>query len=660
MEHLMQSWLSQKVAGLTLAPSILLLFFIVFSLWGSYKTYSGAKLTSTEASIALYTNKALSELQIERGLSAGFISSKGQEFASQLRNQRKKVDLAVQSILEFENADNIPNIQSSLLQPVKTLFAKIKNRRVAVDQQSTTVALTVEDYTALTSALVQFNGYLVSVAKNALGKQKFILLYQLSKLQENAGLERALLSSVFAKQAIDQEQQIAFNKLVSFQSSQLSDLSVLATEEFRQILNEFTNSKGQKDIESFRQQAEKINQSPSEITSTEWFSAASLRIEGIVTLNEQLFDQLQEHAAEETSVSFFIVVIDIILVIITCVLAGLIFWILQLRKAQSKELQSKLKYTVNNLDLSLTIDKISNDDLGLVALQVNELIEKFRLDLESYQISANEITLASKLTAEASSQTSTNIQNQQQQIKLSLLSAETLGIGISEDIASIAKLNKYASQSSQMVIAGETTVAQATKGIRATADEVKKVGQTIELLNQRVDDILRMVDVIRSVADQTNLLALNAAIEAARAGEQGRGFAVVADEVRALAKRTQDSTIEIANVVDELNESSKNAFSAIAIGSKTATQAVADADEINSVLAQITQNMKELADLSLNVDQSARQQTSSLAHMTKSIQDVNAVSDDNAINSEQTAVAAEELSETTNGMLNNIKRYKVV
>ena len=656
----MQSWLSQKVAGLTLAPSILLLFFIVFSLWGSYKTYSGAKLTSTEASIALYTNKALSELQIERGLSAGFISSKGQEFASQLRNQRKKVDLAVQSILEFENADNIPNIQSSLLQPVKTLFAKIKNRRVAVDQQSTTVALTVEDYTALTSALVQFNGYLVSVAKNALGKQKFILLYQLSKLQENAGLERALLSSVFAKQAIDQEQQIAFNKLVSFQSSQLSDLSVLATEEFRQILNEFTNSKGQKDIESFRQQAEKINQSPSEITSTEWFSAASLRIEGIVTLNEQLFDQLQEHAAEETSVSFFIVVIDIILVIITCVLAGLIFWILQLRKAQSKELQSKLKYTVNNLDLSLTIDKISNDDLGLVALQVNELIEKFRLDLESYQISANEITLASKLTAEASSQTSTNIQNQQQQIKLSLLSAETLGIGISEDIASIAKLNKYASQSSQMVIAGETTVAQATKGIRATADEVKKVGQTIELLNQRVDDILRMVDVIRSVADQTNLLALNAAIEAARAGEQGRGFAVVADEVRALAKRTQDSTIEIANVVDELNESSKNAFSAIAIGSKTATQAVADADEINSVLAQITQNMKELADLSLNVDQSARQQTSSLAHMTKSIQDVNAVSDDNAINSEQTAVAAEELSETTNGMLNNIKRYKVV
>ncbi len=656
----MQSWLSQKVAGLTLAPSILLLFFIVFSLWGSYKTYSGAKLTSTEASIALYTNKALSELQIERGLSAGFISSKGQEFASQLRNQRKKVDLAVQSILEFENADNIPNIQSSLLQPVKTLFAKIKNRRVAVDQQSTTVALTVEDYTALTSALVQFNGYLVSVAKNALGKQKFILLYQLSKLQENAGLERALLSSVFAKQAIDQEQQIAFNKLVSFQSSQLSDLSVLATEEFRQILNEFTNSKGQKDIESFRQQAEKINQSPSEITSTEWFSAASLRIEGIFTLNEQLFDQLQEHAAEETSVSFFIVVIDIILVIITCVLAGLIFWILQLRKAQSKELQSKLKYTVNNLDLSLTIDKISNDDLGLVALQVNELIEKFRLDLESYQISANEITLASKLTAEASSQTSTNIQNQQQQIKLSLLSAETLGIGISEDIASIAKLNEYASQSSQMVIAGETTVAQATKGIRATADEVKKVGQTIELLNQRVDDILRMVDVIRSVADQTNLLALNAAIEAARAGEQGRGFAVVADEVRALAKRTQDSTIEIANVVDELNESSKNAFSAIAIGSKTATQAVADADEINSVLAQITQNMKELADLSLNVDQSARQQTSSLAHMTKSIQDVNAVSDDNAINSEQTAVAAEELSETTNGMLNNIKRYKVV
>ncbi|GLR69257.1 methyl-accepting chemotaxis protein [Agaribacter marinus] len=655
----MQSWLSKRIASLSLAPALLLVLFIIFSLVVSYTTLRNATLTETAANLAKLTNAAVTELQKERGMSAGYIGSNGNAFGEKLKEQRKKVDDALTKVKAFEYFDEIPDTQALLLSPLNAEINKITSLRAKVDKLEISSAENVAQYSVKTGLLLNYNGKLVGISQNALGKQKFVLLYKLGALQEKSGLERALLSSVFGAKDITNEQRRKFENLLLSQQSTLNDLGTLSTAEFLSSLDIFYQSDAEKAIAKFRDQISNYPNQALTFSGEEWFSTATDRIGEIARLTDSLFDQLIIHAQEEHAAALNIVILDIVLLVLTFVLASATFWVLKIRKAQSSELQYKLRTITKNSDLTLEIEKISNDDLGRVTELTNDLICRFKDDLHTFQMAANDIASASHQSAASAAKTNDNIHAQKQSISTSLISAETLNIGINEDMESITKLAECASASSSMVSSGEDVVKSAVIGIRDTANEVKKVGVTIELLNEKVGDILKMVDVIRSVADQTNLLALNAAIEAARAGEQGRGFAVVADEVRALAKRTQESTEEIASVVDDLNESSNRAFNAIEVGSKTASKSVNLADEINIVLSNVASNMRELESLTDSVDQSAQQQSFSVKQITDAIREVDNVSEDNSKSSEQVASAAYQLSKVANGMLDNIKRYKV-
>jgi methyl-accepting chemotaxis protein len=658
-ETLLQAWLSKRIVSLSLAAPLLLFIVLVYALVQSLDDLSQAKLTAHSAELNEQVHALTSNVQVERGMSASFVSSTNQSVPANLKAQRAKVDQAISNALSVAQASDIPDLEATFISPLQALSKEVKQVRKSIDSKTITSKQAIEKYSYKTHFLINYGGSLIELTHSSDSKQKMMLLFEMAQLQENAGLERAMLATVFNTRSLPEQLNIDIQKRVFIQGQLIEDLEILSQGEFLTSMKAFEEGKVSQLVTKYRDIAFSRAFEQHNITGDDWFKAATDRINGLSQIKSDLFTLLKRYANEASARALTIVILDILFILLLIVISGAIALVLNLRKKQSQELQEKLSGITNQRDLTIIVDKLSNDDLGIVVELINQLIAEFRHDFQGFQNSANEIASASEQGAQSADRTNRTLVEQEQSLSLSLMSAEGISLAIDEDMKSVSSLTQYAKKSNEMVIDGTSKVVSAVNSIRVTSDKVEGVGLVVEQLNERVDDILKMVDVIRSVADQTNLLALNAAIEAARAGEQGRGFAVVADEVRALAKRTQDTTEEIAQVVDKLNDSSNIAFNSIAESATAASESVSFAEEISEVLQQVGGNMNDLEGLVASVAQSAEQQSFSLIQVTKEIKLIGEASADNRESAEQVASVSLQLSSVSQQMLDNIKRYRV-
>ncbi len=191
---------------------------------------------------------------------------------------------------------------------------------------------------------------------------------------------------------------------------------------------------------------------------------------------------------------------------------------------------------------------------------------------------------------------------------------------------------------------GQQVVNDVTSSIHSLANEVERAANAIQKLEADSESIGAILEVIRGIADQTNLLALNAAIEAARAGEQGRGFAVVADEVRTLAQRTQEATEEINDMIARLQEGSSNAVKVMAEGRKQAERSVEQASKAGASLSAITAAISSISDMNEQIAGAVESQTSAASNISHSLNQIRSSSEQEAEKSQDSERLAQELS----------------
>ncbi|MGY4025634.1 methyl-accepting chemotaxis protein [Aeromonas rivuli] len=291
--------------------------------------------------------------------------------------------------------------------------------------------------------------------------------------------------------------------------------------------------------------------------------------------------------------------------------------------------------------------KLNRDEIGELALSVRQMKEGLSDLVNEIATSVSQLSTSVGEVSAISEQSALGIRQQQgeiTQVATAMNEMQSTVFEVSRNTTDAANAAQHASQAS---MAGQAVVQSAIGSIEQVAGKMGEAGQVVQQLEQESANIGLVLDVIRSIADQTNLLALNAAIEAARAGEQGRGFAVVADEVRTLARRTQDSTAEIHKMIESLQSRAALAGQAMHSSHAQMQTSVELAQDAGQSIARIHEAVTRITDMNTQIASATEQQNSVTAELNHNIVNIHNVSDENAKGAQHTAQACTELSQLT-------------
>lgn len=390
--------------------------------------------------------------------------------------------------------------------------------------------------------------------------------------------------------------------------------------------------------------------------SDENIAQATVELERLLTLaNQKAADIDAQVNGAVSNGNIFVIVV----VIVSIAIAAVIGFITVNAITRPLNRVNELLNIASSGDLTQRMDDSAQDEFGQLARNCNKLIGNLKSLITGINTRAEQLAAASEQTSTVTSQTTHSIQDQKSQI------------------SQVATATTEMHSTSQLVMQNAEDTLSQIRHADAEAENVRKISlenrNTIEVLARDVQDAAEVInklhqdsasiggilDVIRGVADQTNLLALNAAIEAARAGEQGRGFAVVADEVRTLASRTQQSTQEINAMIEMLQAGAEKAVAVMNQGKEQTAVCVEQTERATQALDIISDAVHKAHDVSSQIEQSAREQNTVSHEISEKLETIVGIAEETTVGAQQTSESSHEVARLAEELQQSIRQFKV-
>lgn len=653
----------QRLVLLVIVPLSALTITAVMLVRQAYVVYQNSTQTLHLMDVSVSAGNLIHTLQIERGATAGFLQSKGQKFADVLPDMRLKTDERLK--LFKQEADKI---DASTFPALATALSEAQSKldgMTAVRENAKRLTLTVPEevayYSKAIATLIDSMSVGVDFNQDASISQKLIAYLSFVRAKENAGQERALVTAAFAADRVEPQQYRGILTRFYQQDAYLNDFRSIAGAEEKTSLETVLSGESAKEVTRLRGVLmDKSAEGGFGVEPTTWFKTITAKIDGLhetENLITSIIDRKAEKLVQSSRTAFAVVLTLGGLAVALTVVVSL--WAARSIGIPLQEMVSFAERSIAENNFSGAVPEHGATEVARTGRAFNQLIGKFRSIIQDTKRSSDQITgvahdlsLSSQHVGESSVVQSS--------------AAEAVAAAVEQSSVSISETSASASAVANVVDNAREDTEKALAVMRETVQNMNRIaqligasGKSVEHLDESSQRIGHIVQVIKEIADQTNLLALNAAIEAARAGEQGRGFAVVADEVRKLAERTTKATGEISGLIEEIQEGIGGTVTAM---KQANVQADASLDLVNrteQALHQIEAGSREVAENVQSISSALSEQDAAIRDIAVSVEKIAQMTESNNIEANANNQTATQLDSLSTQLRNAVSIYTV-
>jgi methyl-accepting chemotaxis protein len=395
------------------------------------------------------------------------------------------------------------------------------------------------------------------------------------------------------------------------------------------------------------------------LPSTEYFTAATRPIDAAIQFTDAATKALTHLLEGRKQANREHMVFSIALTLVMLALTGYIVLGMHAGILQAVREVNLTSTALAAGDLSRPARVVSQDELGRIAADVNRAREALAHLIQSAKDAAEQVDIASHEVAAGSNLIAQATTRQSEAISSAAASVEELTVSVSQTADQTQEANATADEAGRMSDQGQNVANEASREMIVIAQAVRDAARQIEGLSVRADEISGIVQVIKDIADQTNLLALNAAIEAARAGEQGRGFAVVADEVRKLAERTSGATTQITGMISAIQQETRQAVTNMDASSQRAEAGERSVGETARVLTDIHGAAELVREKVDEIASASREQRIASTEIAQNVERIAQMVEENSASSEQVSTTAAHLGDLAARLKSELDQFRV-
>ena len=346
--------------------------------------------------------------------------------------------------------------------------------------------------------------------------------------------------------------------------------------------------------------------------------------------------------------------------LVAILLGTLLTWVLSqtIVRPLTRTVKAMHNIAAGEGDLTQRLDTQGRDELSDLAQAFSQFAERVQQTVQEVAKSTDQLSAAAEEMSSITQETNNNTQRQSQEIDQVVTAMNEMTATVQEVARSAESAAESARDADTRSNEGAQVVEQTISEVQQLVAGIQTTAEIIEQLGEDVEGITTVLEVIRGIAEQTNLLALNAAIEAARAGEHGRGFAVVADEVRTLASRTQDSTEEIEKMIHTLQSRTHAAVESMHERRQGAEQTEQEAASVSEALITITQAIRQISEMNEQIASAAEEQSSVADEINRNIININEIAEQTSVGADQTNTAGQQLAQLASNLQGLVNRFK--